>query len=118
MRFRGTHIYTQVIFHLISIDNFTNILNARAVVKPFGRQGGPNMLSIVICGRIRRSRSYRFVDNNPYFQEKALMPTIRNDVIKIGDKFATLIGDDVAVGQPAPEFTSVVTGWTPVNPLQ
>jgi thioredoxin-dependent peroxiredoxin len=45
------------------------------------------------------------------------MPTTRNDVIKIGDKFATLIGDDVAVGQSAPEFTSVVMGWTPVNPL-
>ena len=38
------------------------------------------------------------------------MPTIRTDVIKIGDKFATVIGDDVAVGQPAPEFTSVVRG--------
>ncbi len=31
---------------------------------------------------------------------------------------ATLLGDEVAVGQVAPEFTSVVTGWTPVNPLQ
>lgn len=46
------------------------------------------------------------------------MPTIRNDFFKLGDKFATIIGDDVKVGEMAPEFTSVVTGWTPVNPLQ
>src|SRR5689334_626396 len=47
-----------------------------------------------------------------------VMPTIRTDVIKLGDKFATVIGDDVAVGQAAPEFTSVVPGWGSVNPLQ
>ena len=46
------------------------------------------------------------------------MPTIRTDVIKIGDKFATVIGDDVTVGQAAPEFISVLPGWAPVNPLQ
>jgi thiol peroxidase len=46
------------------------------------------------------------------------MPTVRTDVIKLGDKFATLLGEDVSVGQAAPEFTSVVPGWTPVNPLQ
>src|SRR5512147_1242742 len=46
------------------------------------------------------------------------MATIRNDFFKLGDKFATIIGDDVRVGDVAPEFTSVVTGWTPVNPLQ
>jgi len=46
------------------------------------------------------------------------MPTIRNDFFKLGDKFATVIGDDVKVGDPAPEFTSMVTGWKPVNPLQ
>jgi len=46
------------------------------------------------------------------------MPTVRNDFFKLGDKFATIIGDDVRVGEMAPEFTSVVTGWGTVNPLQ
>jgi thioredoxin-dependent peroxiredoxin len=46
------------------------------------------------------------------------MTTVRTDVFKLGDKFGTLLGDEVAVGQVAPEFTSVVPGWAPVNPLQ
>jgi thiol peroxidase len=46
------------------------------------------------------------------------MTTVRNDVFKINDNFVTLYGDEVKVGQVAPEFTSVVTGWTSVNPLQ
>ena len=46
------------------------------------------------------------------------MPTVRNDFFKLGDKFATIIGDDVKVGDMAPEFTSVVTGWGTINPLQ
>jgi thioredoxin-dependent peroxiredoxin len=46
------------------------------------------------------------------------MPTVRNDFFKLGDSFATILGDDVKVGQAAPEFTSVVPGWKPVNPLQ
>ena len=46
------------------------------------------------------------------------MTTIRNDVFKLGDNFATLYGDEVTVGQVAPEFTSVISGWTTVNPLQ
>lgn len=46
------------------------------------------------------------------------MPTIRTDVFKLGDKFATLLGDEVKVGESAPEFTSVVSGWTSVNPLE
>jgi thiol peroxidase len=46
------------------------------------------------------------------------MTTVRDDVFKIGEKFASLLGDEVKVGQAAPEFTSVVTGWTTVNPLQ
>lgn len=46
------------------------------------------------------------------------MTTIRTDVLKLGDKFATLLGDEVAVGQAAPEFTSVVPGWATINPLQ
>jgi len=46
------------------------------------------------------------------------MTTVRTDVFKLGDKFATLLGDDVKVGDMAPEFTSVVPGWGKVNPLQ
>ncbi len=46
------------------------------------------------------------------------MTTVRTDVFKLGDNFATLLGDEVYVGQTAPEFTSVVPGWAPVNPIQ
>ncbi len=46
------------------------------------------------------------------------MTTVRNDFFKLGDKFVTIIGDDVKVGEAAPEFTSVVPGWGTVNPLQ
>ncbi len=46
------------------------------------------------------------------------MTTTRTDVFKLGDKFVTLFGDEVKVGQAAPEFTSVVAGWAAVNPLQ
>jgi thiol peroxidase len=50
--------------------------------------------------------------------EKTKMTTVRTDVFKLGDKFATLLGDEVKVGQAAPGFTSVVTGWSSVNPLE
>jgi thiol peroxidase len=46
------------------------------------------------------------------------MTTVRTDVFKLGDKFATLLGDDVKIGEMAPEFTSVVPGWAQVNPLE
>ena len=46
------------------------------------------------------------------------MVTVRSDVFKIGDKFATLLGDEVKVGDTAPAFTSVVPGWGSVNPLE
>ena len=46
------------------------------------------------------------------------MVTVRTDVFKLGDKFATLLGDEVKVGDMAPEFTAVVPGWGTVNPLQ
>jgi thiol peroxidase len=46
------------------------------------------------------------------------MTTVRTDVLKLGDKFATLLGDEVKVGDVAPEFTAVVPGWAQVNPLQ
>jgi thioredoxin-dependent peroxiredoxin len=45
------------------------------------------------------------------------MPTIRTDIFKLGDKFATVIGDDVKVGDPAPEFTAAAQDWKPVNPV-
>ncbi|MBV6402697.1 MAG: Thiol peroxidase [Anaerolineales bacterium] len=46
------------------------------------------------------------------------MVTVRSDVFKIGDTFATLLGDEVKVGDTAPAFTSVVPGWGRVNPLE
>ena len=45
------------------------------------------------------------------------MPTERNDFFKLGDKFATVIGEDVKVGDPAPEFTDAALDWRPVNPI-
>lgn len=39
----------------------------------------------------------------------------RTDVIKLGDKFATVIGEDVRVGQPAPRFTAQVGAWAGLN---
>jgi thiol peroxidase len=46
------------------------------------------------------------------------MPTERSDFFKFGDHFVTIVGDEVKVGDPAPEFTSVIPGWVKVNPLQ
>ena len=46
------------------------------------------------------------------------MTTMRNDFFKLGDNFATIFGDDVKVGDVAPEFTGAVPGWGSVNPLQ
>lgn len=46
------------------------------------------------------------------------MTTERNDFFKLGEKFATILGDDVKVGQIAPEFTSMLPGWKTINPLQ
>ena len=46
------------------------------------------------------------------------MVTVRSDVFKIGDNFATLLGDEVKVGDTAPAFTSVIPGWGRVNPLE
>ena len=45
------------------------------------------------------------------------MPTVRTDFFKLGDKFATVIGDDVQLGDSAPEFTAIAQDWTPVNPI-
>ena len=46
------------------------------------------------------------------------MTTERNDFFKLGEKFATILGEDVKVGQTPPEFTSMLPGWKPINPLQ
>lgn len=46
------------------------------------------------------------------------MTTVRTDIFKLGDNFATILGDDVNVGDAAPEFTSTVPGWGKVQPLQ
>ena len=46
------------------------------------------------------------------------MTTARNDFFKLSDKFVTVLGDDLKVGDAAPEFTSVLPGWATVNPLQ
>ncbi len=46
------------------------------------------------------------------------MTTVRTDVLKLGDKFATVYGDDVAVGQKAPDFTSAGADWSPIRPLE
>jgi len=51
-------------------------------------------------------------------QRRNEMPTERNDFFKLGDHFVTIVGDDVKVGDKAPEFTSVLPGWGTVNPLQ
>jgi thiol peroxidase len=45
------------------------------------------------------------------------MVTERNDFYKLGDKFVTIIGDDVAVGQKAPEFAATAQDWSRVEPL-
>ena len=45
------------------------------------------------------------------------MPTVRNDVFKLGENFVTLIGDEVKVGDMAPEFTAAAQNWAPVNPV-
>ncbi len=45
------------------------------------------------------------------------MTTERFGLIKVGGKDATVIGDDVKVGQPAPEFTAHALDWSLVRGL-
>ncbi len=45
------------------------------------------------------------------------MATERFGLIKVGGKEATVIGDDVTVGQSAPEFTAQALNWTTVHGL-
>ncbi len=39
----------------------------------------------------------------------------RADVVKIGDKSATLIGSDVHIGEKAPRFVASANNWAPVD---
>lgn len=43
------------------------------------------------------------------------MLTERTDVIKLGDKFATILGEDVQVGDPAPRFEAQIGVWAGLN---
>jgi thiol peroxidase len=45
------------------------------------------------------------------------MVTQRNDFFKLGGNFVTVLGDDVAVGQPAPGFVSTAQDWSKIDPL-
>jgi thioredoxin-dependent peroxiredoxin len=45
------------------------------------------------------------------------MTTVRTDFCNLGDKFATVLGDDVKIGQKAPEFIVAALDWRHVNPV-
>jgi thiol peroxidase len=45
------------------------------------------------------------------------MVTERNDFYKLAGNFVTILGDDVEVGQVAPEFVSTAQDWSKVEPL-
>jgi len=45
------------------------------------------------------------------------MATERVGIIKVGGKDATVVGDDVKVGQAAPDFTAHATNWSVVRGL-
>lgn len=46
------------------------------------------------------------------------MATMRPDVFKIGERFVTLVGEEVKVGEAAPHFTSAGPGWETINALE
>ncbi len=46
------------------------------------------------------------------------MTTKRKGLIQVGGKDATVIGDDIKVGQKAPEFAVFKTDWTPIKALK
>jgi thioredoxin-dependent peroxiredoxin len=50
-------------------------------------------------------------------RRKKFMVTMRTDVMQVGGKPATVFGDDVKVGQKAPEFVSAAQDWSPINPV-
>lgn len=41
----------------------------------------------------------------------------RNDIFQLGDKFVTIVGPDIEVGQPAPEATLQANDWSMVDML-
>jgi peroxiredoxin len=41
----------------------------------------------------------------------------RTGLIKVGGKDATVVGDDIRVGQPAPNFSAQATDWSSVKGL-
>jgi thiol peroxidase len=46
------------------------------------------------------------------------MTTKRKGLIQVGGKDATVIGDDIKVGQKAPDFAVFKTDWTPIRALK
>ncbi len=46
------------------------------------------------------------------------MTTKRKGLIQVGGKDATVIGDDIKVGQKAPDFTVFKTDWTRIKALK
>ena len=46
------------------------------------------------------------------------MTTKRKGLIQVGGKDATVVGDDIKVGQKAPDFSVFKTDWTPMKALK
>jgi thioredoxin-dependent peroxiredoxin len=46
------------------------------------------------------------------------LTTKRKGLIQVGGKDATVIGDDIKVGQKAPDFAVFKTDWTPIKALK
>jgi len=46
------------------------------------------------------------------------MTTRRKGLIQVGGKDATVIGEDIKVGQKAPDFAVFKTDWTPIKALK
>ena len=46
------------------------------------------------------------------------MPIERTGLIKLAGKEATVIGLDIQIGQPAPEFIALANDWSPVSVLE
>ena len=46
------------------------------------------------------------------------MLTKRKGLIQVGGKDATILGDDIQVGQKAPDFVVFKTDWTPIKALK
>jgi thiol peroxidase len=46
------------------------------------------------------------------------LATKRKGLIQVGGKDATVVGDDIKVGQKAPDFAVFKTDWTPIKALK